>query len=119
MVIAALGRRHIEAVIANVAYDPDNGQQAQVAIHVSKFNGVADGILTRPTIASKRLADHRRVRRIRAIASVEGASSNQRDSEGLEVSVRGHAKICDANPLLLWGQRGKTIHALRHLILRH
>jgi len=37
----------IEAVFVNVTHDPDDGQQTQIAIHISKLDGVADGVLLR------------------------------------------------------------------------
>jgi len=42
---------------------------------------VADRILARPAITRERLADYRRVRRIRAVAIVEDASAKQGNSE--------------------------------------
>ena len=103
----------------SVAYDPDDVQQTQVAIHVSKLNRVADRVLIWPPVARKRFADHGNVRSIRAIALVEDSPSNQRNSENLEVSVRGDAEIRIANAFFLLEQRTKTIHCLGDLILRH
>src|SRR2546427_6972079 len=103
----------------SVAHDPDNGQQTQVAIHVSKLNRVADRVLIWPPVARKRFADHGNVRRIRAVALVEDSSSNQRNSENLEVSVRGDAEVRIASALLLPEHRTKTIRGLRDLVVLH
>ena len=80
-------RRRVEPVVVRVAHDPDDGQQTQVAIHVSELDRVADRVLVRPPVARQRFADHRHVRRIGAVALVEDSPSNQRNAENLEVSV--------------------------------
>ena len=92
----------------SVAYDSDDGQQAQVAIHVSKLNRVADGVLIWPAVARQRFADHGNVRRIRAVALVKDSPANQRNSENLEVSVRGDAEVRIANALFLLEQRSQA-----------
>ena len=85
----------------NVTDDPHNRQQAQIAIHISEFDGVADRIEARPAITRERLADYRHVRRIRAVTLVEDASSKERNSERLEISLRGGAEVCFSLALLL------------------
>src|SRR5260370_33607268 len=77
-------RRRIKAIFVSVAHDPDDGQQTQVAIHVSKLKGVADGVLIWPAVARKRFADHGNVRRIGAVALVKDSPSKQWNSENLE-----------------------------------
>ena len=67
----------IHAIFVDVADDPHDCQQAQIAINISEFHCQADRILTRPARPRERLADERRVRRIRAVALVEHAPSNQ------------------------------------------
>src|SRR5713101_6180568 len=83
----------IGAVFMHVTYNADNGQQAEVAIHVSEFNGVADGILAGPALAREGCADDRNVRRIGAVTLVKHSSVQERNSEGLEISVGCDAKI--------------------------
>ena len=112
-------RRRIEAVFVSVAHDPDDGEQTQVAIHVSKLDGVADGILIWPAIARQRFADHGNVRRIRAVALVEDSATNEGDSENLEVSVRDDAEVRAAEAFFLLAQRTKTIRGFGHLVLGH
>ena len=77
----------------NITDNADNGQQAQVAIHVSEFNGVADWVLAGPAVASQRSADHGHMRRVRAVALVKHAPAQKRNSESLEVSAGGDAEI--------------------------
>ena len=103
----------------NVANDADDGQQTQVAIHVSKLNRVADGVLIWPAVARKRFTDHGNVRRVRAVALVEDSPSNQRNSQNLEILVRGDAEVRNSNAFFLPAQQTKTIHGLGELILRH
>src|SRR5690348_7453435 len=103
----------------NISHDSNNGQQAQVAIHISKLDGVTDGILILPTVARKRFADHCDVRGTRAVALVEDSPPNQRNSENLEVSIRSDAEIRYAEPFLLLEQCAKCIRGLGNLILCH
>src|SRR5881628_2450326 len=103
----------------SVAHDPDDGQQTQVAIHVSKLNRAADRVLIWPTVARKRFADHGNVRSIRAVVLVEDSPSNQRNSENLEVSVRGDAEVRNANALFLPEECTKTIRGPGDLALCH
>src|SRR2546423_3606186 len=86
-------RWRIDAIFMYVSYDANNGQQAKVAIHVSEFNGVADGILAEPALAREGCADDCNVRRVGAVAIVKDSSAKQRNSEGLKISVSGDAKI--------------------------
>src|SRR5438552_2686179 len=86
-------RRRIEAVIVNVAHDSDNRQQPRVAIHVPKLYRVADRVLIWPPVARQRFADHGNVRSVRAVALVKDSSSNQRNFQRLEVSVRDDAEV--------------------------
>src|SRR5208282_3124783 len=109
----------IEAIFANVAHDAYDGEQTQIAIHVSKFDGVADGVLIGPAFARQRFADHGDVGSIRAVALVEDAPSNQGNSENLEVSVRSDAEIRTADAFFLPHERAKAIHRFRNLVLRH
>ncbi len=87
----------------DIANDPDDGEQAQVAIHVAELNGVADGVLTGPAFASKRLADDGYVRRIRAIVLVKEPAANEGNLENLEVAMGDNSEIGDAKPFFLLG----------------
>jgi hypothetical protein len=40
----------------HVTYNANNGEQSEIAIHVSEFNSVADGILTGPALACEVMA---------------------------------------------------------------
>ena len=93
----------------SVAHDPDDRQQAQVAIHVAKLDRAADRVLVRPPAARQRFADHGDVRRIRAVAPVEDPPSDERDPENLEVSVRGGEETCFAEAFFLPGHRQKSV----------
>ena len=103
----------------NVAHDSNDSQQTHVAIHIPKLDGMADGVLIWPTVARQRFADHGNVRSVRAVALVKDSSSNQRNSQRLEVSVSGDAEIRDAKALFLLQQWTKTIYGLGELILRY
>ena len=70
-----------------VAHDPDDRQQAQVAVHVSELDRAADRVLAGPALARERLADHGDVRRVGAVAVVEDAPANEGNPEDLEVAV--------------------------------
>ena len=102
----------------NVAHDSDNRQQPRVAIHVPKLYRVADRVLIWPPVARQRFADHGNVRSVRAVALVKDSSSNQRNFQRLEVSVRDDAEVRAAKALFLLEQ-AKTICGLGNLILRH
>src|SRR5262245_2405995 len=94
-------RWRIGAVFMQVTNNPDNGQQPDVSIHVSKFNGVADGILAWPTLARERCADHRGMRRIGAVVLVKHSSAKERNSESGKMSAGCDAKIRFPEPLFL------------------
>ena len=111
-------RRRIEPVIVNVAHDSNDSQQTNVAIHIPKLDGMADGVLIWPTVARQRFADDGNVRRVGAVALVEDSPANQRNSQRLEVSVRDDAEVRAAKALFLLEQ-AKTICGLGNLILRH
>src|SRR5438034_11303220 len=84
----------IGAVIMHVTDNANNRQQADVAIHVPEFNGVADGILAGPALAREGCANDRRVGRISAVALVKDSRTQERNSESMNLSERRNAKMC-------------------------
>ena len=112
-------RRLVDAVFARVADDAYNRQQAHIAIHVSKFNGVADRVLMRPAIACERFADQGHVRRARGVTLVEHASAEQRNSQHLEISVGRDTEIRFASAFFLIPQRIEAVDGFGNFILRH
>src|SRR5207244_10091048 len=84
----------IGAVIMHVTYNANNRQQADVAIHVSEFNGAADGILAGPALAREGCANDRRMGRIPAVALVKDSTTSERRSESLKLIVSFSAKLC-------------------------
>ena len=91
----------IGAVIMHVTDNANNRQQADVAIHVPEFNGVADGILAGPALAREGCANDRRMGRIPAVALVKDSPTKERNSERLKISVSCDAKICFPESLFL------------------
>ena len=77
----------------HVTYNANNRQQADVAIHVSEFNGAADGILAGPALAREGCADDCRMGRVGAVALVKDSPTKERNSERLKISVGCDAKI--------------------------
>src|SRR2546430_1008115 len=73
--------------IMHVTYNANNRQQAEVAIHVPEFNGVADGILAGPALAREGYADDCRMGRVGAVVLVKDSPTKKRNSERLEISV--------------------------------
>src|SRR5208337_4202330 len=112
-------RRFVSTVFAGVTYDSHNRQQAQIAIHVSKFNGVSKRVLVWPTVVRERLADHSHLRGVGAVTLVEHSSAKQWNSQRLEVSVRRDTKIRVADTFLLLDEDLEPIYRVRNFILRH
>src|SRR5690348_16121385 len=83
----------IGTVFMHIAYDPNNGEQPDVAIHISEFDGVADGVLAGPALACKRCTDERNVRKVRPVVIVEHPSSQKRYSERPKITASRDAKI--------------------------
>ena len=112
----------IEAVLAHVADDCDDLTRRIFELRseaAADRDLLTDGILIWPAIARQRFADHGNVRRIRAVALVEDSTTNEGDSENLEVSVRDDAEVRAAEAFFLLAQRTKTIRGFGHLVLGH
>ena len=111
-------RRNVEAVLVGVAHDPDDRQQAQVAVHVSELDRAADRVLAGPARARERFGDQGHVRRIRPVALVEGAPAHEGNPENLEVALGHRAEVRDADALLLLEESPDVLHGLRGVLRR-
>ena len=83
----------IRPVFMHVTHDANDGEQPDVAIHVSEFNGVPDGVLARPALPREGCADEGSVGSIRAVALVKHSSTQKRNSKHLKISISCNAKI--------------------------
>src|SRR5262245_44691355 len=86
-------RWRVGTVFMHVTNDANDGQQPEIAIHISKFNGVADGVLAGPARASERRTDQGHVCRVRAVAVIEHSPANDGNSKCLKISSSRDAKI--------------------------
>src|SRR6267142_372474 len=82
-------RWNFESPVANVTHDADNRKEAQIAVHVPKFNVAAQGILVGPSFGSEGLADQSDVKSIGGIAVIEEAALKDGNAERLEVALGG------------------------------
>ena len=85
----------------HVTDDANDGQKAEIAVHVSEFNGVTHGILPWPALARQGCADDRNVRRVGAVALVKDSPANETNSKRLKISLCRDAKIGFPQPLFL------------------
>lgn len=108
-------RRRFWPVFVDIADDANDGERSEVAIDVSEFNGVADGVLIGPALTRQGYADDRNVRRIGAITLVKHSSLQERNSEGLKISVTGDAKIRFPESLFL---SEENVEIVRQLLQR-
>src|SRR5690349_20983519 len=106
-------RRSLCSVLMHVANHANDRQQAEVSIHATKFDSSADGVLPGPARARDGCADKGGVRRVRAIAIIEHSPAEQRDPEGVEVSLSGYAKIRFPEPLFL---AEESVQIVNHLL---
>ena len=83
----------IGAVIMHVTYNANNREQPEVAVHIAKFNGLADRILAEPVLACEGYAYERGMRRVRTVAIVKHSPAHDRNAEGLKISVSCDTKI--------------------------
>src|SRR5258708_3636604 len=81
--------RNFEGPVTDVTHDADNRKEPQIAVHVSKFNLVAEWILIRPFFVGEGLADQSNVRSIGGVAVIEEAALQDGDAERLEVALGG------------------------------
>ncbi len=66
-----------QAVFADIAHNPHDGEQAQVPIHVAKLDRPAQWVLIGPLLARQRLANQCHVRRIHCVALIEEPATQQ------------------------------------------
>src|SRR5882762_7725355 len=88
-------------LVADVSDDANDGKEARVAVHVSKLDGVTDGIPIRPLLGGERSADQSDVRSVKRIPAVKKAALQKRNPESLKVSLADHVIVGVAQARLI------------------
>src|SRR5215472_10897607 len=86
-------RSGFEGVLAYVADNTDHGQQPWIAVHISEFDGSADGILVGPLLPGEGFADQRAMRSLQGVALVKRSTFYERNTEGFEETVADDDKV--------------------------